>query len=110
MPPNVWGHISAVVLIAVLLLALARPEHRTQAGPAASGEEETLLAIDGMTCSHCAATVKRGLEELPGVDTANVSLADGKAIVRGRGNDIDLLRKTIADLGYKIVPGKEGEG
>jgi copper chaperone CopZ len=41
------------------------------------------LAISGMTCDGCAATVKRVIARVPGVTGAEVALREGRATVRG---------------------------
>ncbi|WP_084038922.1 cation-translocating P-type ATPase [Demequina sp. NBRC 110053] len=66
------------------------------------------LAVSGMTCSSCAATVQGGLERLPGVDDASVNYATRRATVRpAEGADAAVLeeemRSAIAALGYEVV-------
>jgi len=39
-----------------------------------------MLKIDGMTCGHCVAAVKRALDSVPGVTEADVAI--GSATVR----------------------------
>ncbi len=61
----------------------------------------TELEIDGMTCGHCVAGVKRALEAVPGVVSAEVSLAEGRAHVKGdapRG----ALQAAVEDEGYSV--------
>lgn len=41
------------------------------------------LTITGMTCGGCASAVTRILREVPGVDSVQVDLASGRALVRG---------------------------
>lgn len=43
--------------------------------------EKTIIGVEGMSCGHCSASVKSIIEELDGVETADVVLADHKAIV-----------------------------
>lgn len=40
------------------------------------------LVIDGMSCDACVRHVTNALKSLPGVESAEVSLTEGKAIVR----------------------------
>jgi copper ion binding protein len=68
------------------------------------------LPVEGMTCDHCVGTVRRALEGVPGVLSAAVDLAAGRAEVRvdpGRA-DPDRLRAAIEAAGYR-VPGA-GDG
>ena len=84
----------------------------TTPGPSAAQSipqvEAINLAVSGMTCSSCAATVQGGLEKLPGVDDAVVNYATRRATVRP-GKDADLaqldlaMRDTIKGLGYEVL-------
>ncbi|RYG26114.1 heavy-metal-associated domain-containing protein [bacterium] len=57
------------------------------------------LKIDGMTCGHCVAGVKKALEAVPGVESAEVSLAEGRAIVHGTA-PIGQLVAAVEEEGY----------
>ena len=46
-------------------------------------EETKIYAVEGMTCSSCAARVERQLQETPGVESATVNYATGRAFVSG---------------------------
>lgn len=59
----------------------------------------TQLKIDGMTCGHCVAAVKKALEGVPGVEGADVSLAEGRATVRGNA-ELPALVGAVEEEGY----------
>ena len=59
------------------------------------------LTIDGMTCDHCVRAVKAALEAVPGVARADVSLAEGRALVRGDATRADLAA-AVAEEGYAV--------
>ena len=62
------------------------------------------LKIEGMMCPHCEATVRKALEELSQVESAEVSHEKGLAIVTLSADVSDeLLRKTVEDKGYKVL-------
>ena len=65
--------------------------------------EETTMYIGGMTCSGCVQSVKRVLSNLPGVDTADVSLAQNQAIVKFDSQIISVAQITrgIENAGYE---------
>lgn len=44
--------------------------------------ETTVMKVQGMTCSGCVASVKRVLEGVDGVASADVSLEAAQAVVR----------------------------
>lgn len=60
------------------------------------------IPIQGMTCQHCVSSVKSALEHLPGVHEAQVSLEDGKAVVRADedGASLQQMREIIEEEGY----------
>lgn len=63
----------------------------------------TELKIDGMTCGHCVAAVKKALEKVPGVRGAQVELASGRAKVEGDPS-LDALLAAVRDEGYQAAP------
>ena len=69
------------------------------------GKTETVeLAVEGMTCHHCEQAVKRALEALPGVKSAEVSAAKGKAVVKAEPGRFDrsAAAKAIEEAGYTL--------
>jgi heavy metal translocating P-type ATPase len=60
------------------------------------------IAIGGMTCGSCSATITRGLEELPFVTEVSVNLLahSGRVQFVGREN-VDAILEKIDDLGYE---------
>jgi len=63
----------------------------------------TELKIDGMTCGHCVAAVKKALEKVPGVTAARVELEAGRAQVEGDPSLAALLA-AVQDEGYQAAP------
>jgi copper chaperone len=63
----------------------------------------TELKIDGMTCGHCTAAVKKALERVAGVESAEVDLAAGRARIAGNA-DAALLVAAVQDEGYQATP------
>ena len=63
----------------------------------------TELQITGMTCGHCTAAVKKALEKVAGVASADVDLAAGRAKVSGTA-PVDALIAAVVDEGYQAVP------
>lgn len=57
------------------------------------------LAVEGMTCGHCAASVRKALEGVAGVDSAKVSLEASKAWVEGTP-DPQALIDAVREEGY----------
>lgn len=62
------------------------------------------LKIEGMMCTHCSGRVKKALEELPGVVSAEVSHESGTAVVTTSAPvDDATLKKAVEDQGYQVV-------
>ena len=57
-----------------------------------------------MMCTHCSGRVKKALEELPGVVSAEVSHENGTAVVTTSAPvDDATLKKAVEDQGYQVV-------
>jgi len=65
---------------------------------------ERTMKIEGMMCGHCEAAVKKCLEALPEVDTAEVSHEAGTAVVTLNAEIAnDVLKKAVEDKDYKVL-------
>jgi len=62
------------------------------------------INIEGMTCGHCAGRVKKELEKVCGVKTADVSASDNKAVVE-LAHEVDeaKFKEAVEEAGYKLV-------
>lgn len=58
-----------------------------------------LIHVTGMTCGHCAMSVKKALSAVPGVESAEVDQPSGRARVEGKP-DPQALLAAIAEEGY----------
>ena len=65
---------------------------------------EKTIKIEGMMCGHCEATVKKALEALDGVISADVSHDKGTAVV-ALEKDVadDVLTKAVEDKDFKVT-------
>lgn len=62
------------------------------------------MKIEGMMCGHCEATVKKALEAIDGVNSAEVSHEAGTAVVELSGEVQDgVLLKAVEDKDYKVL-------
>ena len=60
------------------------------------------LNVDGMSCQHCVANVKKSLESVSGVTDATPDLDSGKVLINGDNLNTDQLIKTITEAGYVV--------
>ena len=70
-------------------------------------EETTMvktMKIEGMMCGHCEAAVKKALETIDGVASAEVSHTDGAAVVTlSKPVENAVLRKAVEDKDYTVT-------
>lgn len=65
---------------------------------------EVTMKIEGMMCSHCEAAVKKALEAIPTVESAEVSHTAGTAVVKlSAPTDPDVLKKAVEEKDYKVI-------
>ncbi len=65
---------------------------------------EKTMKIEGMMCGHCEARVKKVLEGIEGVESADVSHEKGTAVVTLNGEVSDeILKKAVEDQDYKVT-------
>ena len=65
---------------------------------------EKTITIEGMMCGHCEATVKKALEALDGVISADVSHDKGTAVVAlEKVIADDVLVKTVEEKDFKVT-------
>ncbi len=68
------------------------------------------LKIEGMSCRHCEMHVKKALEAVSAVASAEVSHVEGKAEVElNAGVSDEELAKAVSDAGYLVVSVESGE-
>jgi len=107
-------HLWTIALLGVLAVSIFRPwlgqrgarqgEPTAAESGALSGRERVVLRVDGMTCSHCAESVRRALSECEGVESAEVDLPARRAVVVGRNVDRELLAEAAIQSGYRATP------
>ena len=66
------------------------------------------IHITGMTCTTCAATIKRSLAHTHGIEQADVNYASGRASIKYNPTKVDLakIKDTVSELGYGVATKK----
>jgi Cu+-exporting ATPase len=77
---------------------------------AAHETQEADLSVGGMTCASCVAHVEKTLRKTPGVESARVNLARGRASVRydPAKTDPKAVAAAVTDSGYPATPETPG--
>ena len=65
--------------------------------------------IEGMSCGHCVAAVKRALEETEGVELRNVEIGTATVDYDPGVTDRETIAAAITEAGYDVV-GESAEG
>lgn len=102
MLPPIVKHLCAVILLGVLIRAVVRPYFRKRVKKDKAFAETTRLKISGMTCSHCAETVRQALLGQAGVEDVEIDLAGGEAVIAGDGFDLEALGEAVEASGYGV--------
>ncbi|MAB83517.1 MAG: hypothetical protein CMJ24_08800 [Phycisphaerae bacterium] len=77
---------------------MSSPKHSTDSG------SSLMFSVDGLACAACAAAVETALRSTNGVDSATVSLTQGRATVRGADLANEHLVAVIKASGYDAQP------
>ena len=89
------------------LLRIRSPKHDRKIKQKKTKENKTMnksVKINGMMCPHCEARVKKCLEELPEVESAEVSHEAGTAVLTLNSAIADeKIRETVEAAGYEYV-------
>mgnify|MGYP001098198156 CR=1 FL=1 len=61
---------------------------------------ETRIRVIGMTCTHCVDAVSKALQDVPGVQSADVNLENKQALVPGNADTAALIA-AVQNAGYQ---------
>ncbi|MGB3213107.1 MAG: heavy metal-associated domain-containing protein [Desulforhopalus sp.] len=59
------------------------------------------LKITGMSCQHCVGSVKKALEDIPGISQVAVNLDEGEATFNNESVDRKEIRTAISKIGFE---------
>ena len=79
---------------------------KSKSKPNENKEEKAMtrtMTIEGMMCPHCEGRVKKTLEAIPGVQSAQVSHAAGTAVVTVENVSDETLKAAVTDQGYAVI-------
>jgi copper chaperone len=60
--------------------------------------------VEGMTCSHCKASVIEAVLQVSGVRAVDVDLGNGQLTVAGEGFADGAIGSAVDEAGYKLLP------
>ena len=64
---------------------------------------EVIMKIDGMSCQHCVAAVKKAVDAIDGVSSSNVEVGSATVGCDESKTNSDAISGAIQSAGYKII-------
>lgn len=63
----------------------------------------TTYTVDGMTCGHCAASVREEISEIPGVENVDVTVGTGAVVVTSSAAlERNSVSDAVTEAGYTL--------
>lgn len=63
----------------------------------------TTYTVDGMTCGHCAASVREEISEIPGVENVDVTVDTGAVVVTSSAAlERNSVSDAVTEAGYTL--------
>jgi copper chaperone len=64
----------------------------------------TKVIVSGMSCGHCATSVREEISEIPGVEAVDVDLTSGTVTIDSRNAvDAAAIRIAVEEAGYRLA-------
>ena len=64
--------------------------------------ERITLKIDGMSCGHCVASVRKALEGVPGTEIRDVTVGSASIDLDSRVTSVKEIANAIEHAGYEV--------
>lgn len=99
-----WFETSCSILLFILLIASFIRNtslFKTKNNNHSITDMTKTYKIEGMNCAHCRASVENAIKNVSGVETVDVNLADGIALVSGTQTE-DNIMKAVRNAGFEI--------
>lgn len=100
-----WEIASALLLLGLMGFLFARRlwQRRQAALQTDNGRSGVTLHVEGMTCQHCVANVRRALEAVENVEEVLADLSSGRVQVTGDHLQTERLAGAVTRAGYRVV-------
>jgi len=70
-----------------------------------SGMSTLTVIVSGMTCGHCASSVREEVGSIPDVTAVDVELGSGRVTIDSDGVvELDAVKAAVEEAGYQLVP------
>lgn len=93
----------ALLLVNAMILRFRRKTESAQGCEACetTAIRETVYIIEGLRCNHCRSNAEKAISQLEGVESAEVELSSGRAVVRGSAS-AESVKAAVEALGFKL--------
>lgn len=95
---GVFSTICSAILVILLIYTFIKGHKHHHITQTNMTKEYT---VTGMNCPHCQAAVTKAIKSVAGVESADVNLSSGKAIVEGQHNPDDIIA-AIRNAGFDV--------
>lgn len=103
MANHVWAVILTILLVnSTYIYPKWKQKKEMEKMKENTGSQQIEITVKGMNCSHCSASVERGLSGIAGVESVNVDLKSGLVKVSGTNLDKKQMAEVVDGLGYKV--------
>lgn len=91
---------SAIIMLAVLINALRIKYFKKSV--VLSSDNQYVISVSGMTCSHCEESVNKTLIKLDGVENVSANAKSGIINISGNNYSAEKIKKSIIELGFNV--------
>jgi copper chaperone len=64
---------------------------------------ENEYSVQGLTCSHCVASVRQEVSDVAGVTAVAVDVDTGRMTISGENVDDEAVRAAVVEAGYEVA-------
>ncbi len=100
MLPQWLGITSAVILVVAIISGYFI--ERIQKNKKMTIESFQTISVEGMTCSHCEASVTRNLSKLEGIEEVVADKNTSQVKIKGSKINLSEIERIVTDLGYQF--------
>ena len=90
-----------LLINAFILKYRKKDKHCSDSCTTEQSNQEMVVYIDGMHCNNCKNTVEKNILQLEGVESIDIDLQSGKAVIHGSAS-FEAVTKTINALGFEV--------
>jgi copper chaperone CopZ len=106
---NSYGSLFLTILFLLILINAYVYKYKGEVSKPTNGgndfdrsQDRLSIVVDGMTCSHCKASVESAVYSCSSVESASVDLLTGQVIVLGSGLDESAIKDKIKGKGFSL--------